>query len=41
MDGAFQGTYLYNVVDDHGWAEDLNVLGLSISTPYAHKRLLA
>ena len=41
MDGAFQGTYLYNTVDDHGWADDLDVLGLSISSPYAHKRLLA
>jgi peroxiredoxin len=41
MDGAFQGTYLYNTIDDHGWAADLDVLGLSISSPYAHKRLLA
>ncbi|WP_123620137.1 redoxin domain-containing protein [Halorubrum sp. CSM-61] len=41
MDGAFQATYLYNTVDDHGWAEDLDVLALSISTPYAHKRLLS
>ena len=41
MDGAFQATYLYNMIDDHGWADDLDVLGLSISSPYAHKRLLA
>ena len=41
MDGAFQGTYLYNTVDDHGWSDDVDVLGVSISTPYAHKRLLA
>ena len=41
MDGAFQGTYLYNTIDDHGWADDLDVLGLSVSSPYAHKRLLA
>jgi peroxiredoxin len=41
MNGAFQATYLYNTVDDHGWADDLDVLGLSISSPYAHKRLLA
>ena len=40
MDGAFQGTYLYNTVDDHGWADDVDVLGVSVSTPYAHKRLL-
>jgi peroxiredoxin len=41
MDGAFQGTYLYNTVDDHGWSDDVDVVGVSISTPYAHKRLLA
>ena len=41
MDGAFQGTYLYNTIDDHAWADDVDVVGLSISTPYAHKRLLA
>ena len=41
MDGAFQGTYLYNTVDDHGWSDDVDVLGVSISTPYAHKRLIA
>ncbi|MFW5917358.1 MAG: redoxin domain-containing protein [Halorubrum sp.] len=41
MDGAFQATYLYNTIDDHGWAGDVQVLGLSISSPYAHKRLLA
>ena len=41
MDGAFQATYLYNTIDDHGWADDVDVLGLSISSPYAHKRLLA
>ncbi|MFC7324924.1 redoxin domain-containing protein [Halorubrum rutilum] len=41
MDGAFQATYLYNTIDDHGWADDLDVVGLSISSPYAHKRLLA
>ncbi len=40
MDGAFQATYLYNEVDDRGWVTDLDVLGLSISTPYEHKRLL-
>ena len=40
MDGAFQATYLYNTVDEHGWAEDIDVVGLSVSTPYAHKRLL-
>ena len=41
MDGAFQATYLYNTVDEHGWADRVDVLGLSVSSPYAHKRLLA
>ncbi len=40
MDGAFQTTYLYNEIDDRGWTDQLDVYGLSISTPYEHKRLL-
>ena len=41
MDGAFQTTCLYNAVDDHGWAETVTVRGVSISSPYEHKRLLS
>ena len=41
MDGAFQTTYLYNEIDDRGWADDVAVFGVSISSPYEHKRLLA
>jgi peroxiredoxin len=42
MDGAFPSTYIWNElrdrgVDDHG----VTVVGLSISTPYEHKTLLA
>ncbi|WP_226011600.1 redoxin domain-containing protein [Halomicrobium salinisoli] len=40
MDGAFPATYVWNEIRDRGWAEDATVVGLSISTPYAHKRLL-
>jgi len=40
MDGAFPATYLWNEVRDRAWHEQATVLGLSISTPYAHKRLL-
>ena len=40
MDGAFQTTYLYNEIDDRGWTADVSVYGLSISSPYEHKRLL-
>ena len=41
MDGAFQTTYLYNEIDEQGWTDDVDVYGLSISTPYEHKRLLS
>ncbi|WP_225332802.1 redoxin domain-containing protein [Halomicrobium urmianum] len=40
MDGAFPATYVWNEVRDRGWVEDATVVGLSISTPYAHERLL-
>ena len=41
MDGAFQTTYLYNALDDHDWAAAVTVRGISISSPYEHKRLLS
>lgn len=40
MDGAFPATYLWNAIRDRAWHEHATVVGLSISTPYAHKRLL-
>ena len=40
MDGAFPATYLWNEVRDREWHARATVVGLSISTPYAHKRLL-
>ena len=40
MDGAFPATYLWNEVRDRGWHEDATVVGVSISTPYAHTDLL-
>jgi peroxiredoxin len=40
MDGAFPTTYIYNAVDDHGFAEEIQVVGVSVSTPYEHKDLL-
>jgi len=40
MDGSFSATYLWNEVRDRGWHEQATVVGLSISTPYAHKDLL-
>ena len=40
MDGAFPATYLWNEVDDRGVADDVQVVGVSISSPYEHKSLL-
>ncbi|WP_254272701.1 redoxin domain-containing protein [Haloarcula marina] len=40
MDGAFPATYIWNEIRDRAWHEDATVVGLSISTPYAHKDLL-
>lgn len=40
MDGAFPTTYMWNEIRDRGWGgtdTDLQVVGLSISTPYEHK----
>ncbi|MFB6174227.1 MAG: redoxin domain-containing protein [Halobacteriales archaeon] len=41
MDGAFPATYIWNELRDRAWGRFLRVVGLSISTPYAHKRLIA
>ena len=40
MDGAFPATYIWNEVRDRGWTDEIDVIGLSISTPYEHKRLI-
>ncbi|MBX0296012.1 redoxin domain-containing protein [Haloarcula nitratireducens] len=40
MDGAFPATYVWNEIRDRDWHEDATVVGLSISTPYAHEDLL-
>ncbi|WP_276299596.1 redoxin domain-containing protein [Halorussus lipolyticus] len=44
MDGAFPATYMWNEIRDRKWgseeADDLTVVGLSISDPYAHKQLI-
>ena len=40
MDGAFPATYVWNEMRERGWTERVQVVGLSVSTPYAHKRLL-
>jgi len=40
MDGAFPATYIWNELRDREWDDHLTVVGVSISTPYAHKRLI-
>jgi peroxiredoxin len=40
MDGAFPATYIWNEVRDRGWTDEIDVVGLSISTPYEHKQLI-
>jgi peroxiredoxin len=41
MDGAFPSTYVWNEIRDREWGEYATVVGVSISDPYAHKRLIA
>jgi peroxiredoxin len=40
MDGAFPATYTWKEIIDRSWHEDATVVGLSISTPYAHAQLI-
>jgi len=40
MDGAFPATYIWNELRDRELGDLLTVAGVSISTPYAHKRFI-
>ena len=40
MDGDFPATYIWQEIDDRGWDEYAQVVGLSISSPYEHSRFL-
>lgn len=40
MDGAFPATYIWNELRDRELGDLIRVVGVSISTPYAHKRLV-
>jgi peroxiredoxin len=40
MDGSFPATYLWREIGTRGWAADVQLLGVSISTPYEHVRFL-
>ncbi|ERG95886.1 redoxin domain-containing protein [Haloquadratum walsbyi] len=40
MDGAFPTTYMWNAIDDHGFGDDVTLIGVSVSSPYEHSSLL-
>ena len=40
MNGSFPATYVWNEIRDRGWGQRLQVVGVSVSTPYAHKQLI-
>jgi peroxiredoxin len=41
MDGAFPATYIWNEIRDRDWAAyGTEIVGVSISDPYSHKRLI-
>nr|WP_217694334.1 redoxin domain-containing protein [Haladaptatus litoreus] len=42
MDGGFPATYVWNELRERAWDEDndVQIVGLSISTPYEHKTLI-
>ena len=40
MDGAFPTTYLWNEIRDRGWEDRVQVVGVSVSSPYEHGTLI-
>jgi peroxiredoxin len=40
MDGAFPATYIWNELRDRAFDDLLTLVGVSISTPYAHKAFI-
>jgi len=40
MNGSFPATYIWQQVRDRGWTDEADVIGVTISTPYSHKRFL-
>ncbi|HET7324641.1 MAG TPA: redoxin domain-containing protein [Halococcus sp.] len=40
MDGAFPATYIWNEIRDREWTDRIEVVGLSVSSPYEHKTLI-
>lgn len=40
MDGAFPTTYIWKEIASRGWGDRLQVVGVSVSDPYAHMQLI-
>ncbi|MFB6228568.1 MAG: redoxin domain-containing protein [Halobacteriales archaeon] len=40
MAGSFPATYVWQEIADRGWDDHATVVGVSISTPYAHRALI-
>ncbi len=40
MNGSFPATYIWDEVEERGWDERSNVVGVTASTPYSHARFL-
>ena len=40
MNGSFPATYIWQEVRDRGWTDETTVVGVTVSTPYSHKRFL-
>jgi len=40
MNGSFPATYIWQEVRDRGWTDEVDVVGVTVSTPYSHKRFL-
>lgn len=40
MNGSFPATYIWQEVRARGWTDETDVVGVTVSTPYSHKRFL-
>ena len=40
MNGSFPATYIWQGVRDRGWTDEADVVGVTVSTPYSHRRFL-
>jgi len=40
MNGSFPATYIWNEVRKRGWTDETTVVGVTVSTPYAHKEFV-